>query len=315
MKIISLNQIKEILKSIDILPCIEKAFEAYSQGQAVIPPIGELIFKNPPGDVHVKYGYLINDDYYVIKIASGFYENPKLNLPSSNGVVLLFSQKTGELLTIFLDEGYLTDLRTAAAGAVAAKYLAPSSINKIGIIGTGIQARLQLSFLKKITPCKDVIVFGRDHNKLMHFQTDMQNEGFKVQITQNSDHITTACNLIVTTTPSNQPLLFAKQIKKSTHITAVGADTPHKQELEDKIFGIADIVVADSISQCTERGDIAHAIRNNIINPSKLLELGNIIAGKCTGRSSDDQITVVDLTGLAVQDIQIAKAVYDAMSE
>ena len=95
MKIINLNQIKEIIKSIDFIPEIEKGFVAYSQGNAVVPPVGELIFKKPPGDVHIKYGYIVNDDYYVIKIASGFYENPKLQLPSSNGLMLLFSQKLG----------------------------------------------------------------------------------------------------------------------------------------------------------------------------------------------------------------------------
>lgn len=315
MKIISLHQIKETLKFIDFISEIEKGFDAYSQGNAVVPPVGELIFKNPPGDVHIKYGYIVDDDYYVVKIASGFYENPKLHLPSSNGLMLLFSQKTGELLSILLDEGHLTDLRTAAAGAIAAKYLTPSYVNRIGIIGTGTQARLQLNLLQKIIPCKDVIVFGRDHNKLLNFQMDMQQNGFSVAVTQTLEDVISSCNFLVTTTSSSLPILFASQIRKGTHITAVGADTPHKQELDENIFGIADIIVTDSIAQCVERGDISHAIKNKIIGTDKLIELGSIIAGACKGRSNDAQITVVDLTGVAVQDIKIAKAVYEAVYE
>lgn len=313
MKIISLNQIKELIKSINLIPAIENGFIAYSAGNAVVPPVGELIFKNPPGDVHIKYGYIKDEDYYVIKVASGFYDNPKINLPSSNGLMLLFSQKTGELVSILLDEGYLTDIRTAAAGAIAAKYLAPSKVNKIGIIGTGVQAKLQLQLLKQITSCRDVIVFGRNQNHLISYQEAMQLEGFAVQMTQDAGEVAANCNLIVTTTPASSPILFANQIKKGTHITAVGADTPHKQELDENIFGLADLVVADSISQCVERGDIAHAIKNKIITKYKLVEFGNIISGNIKGRVDDAQITVADLTGVAVQDIQIAKAVYESL--
>jgi ornithine cyclodeaminase len=309
MNSINLTQIKEILKSIDIIPAIEQGFVAYSNGRAIIPPVGEMRFTNPPGDVHIKYGYLINDEYYVIKIASGFYQNAQFNLPTSNGLMMLFSQKTGELLTILLDEGYLTDLRTAAAGAIAAKYLAPSNISSIGIIGTGIQARLQLYYLKNIISCKSVIVFGRDKEKLMTFQREMQRYGFTIQTTQILSDLTSQCNLIVTTTPSCKPLLFAEHIKNGTHITAVGADTPDKQELDSHLFSKADVIVVDSISQCMERGDSAHALRNKVIHVNQLIELGSVISGGSLGRTHEDQITIADLTGLAVQDLQIAKAV------
>jgi ornithine cyclodeaminase len=310
MKIIKLPQIKKLLKSLDIISEIEKGFLAYSNGQVVMPPVGELLFKHPPGDVHIKYGYITGDNYYVIKIASGFYDNPKLNLASSSGLMLIFSQKTGKIVGILLDQGYLTNLRTAAAGAIAAKYLAPSNLKSIGIVGTGTQARLQLLYLKSITNCRKVIVWGRDWRNLEHFQNAMENEGFSLKITQNIEALTSVCNLIVTTTPSTSPLLLAQQIRQGTHITAVGADSPHKQELDPTILRNADLVVADSIAQCSERGEIAHALRNQCISKEKLLELGNIISGAQAGRTSDEQTTVADLTGLAVQDIQIAKAVY-----
>jgi ornithine cyclodeaminase len=313
MKIINLDQIKQALQGIDIIPAIEKGFVAYTKGDAIVPPVGELLFKNPPGDVHIKYGYILGDEYYVIKVASGFYENPKLNLPSSNGLMLLFSQKTGLLCGILLDEGYLTDLRTAAAGSIVARYLAPHMVNKIGIIGTGIQAKLQLHYLKNVINCSDVMVFGRNDHNLLKFKIEMENDGFQINTTKIIEEITSSCNLIVTTTPATLPILFAKQIKKGTHITAVGADTPHKQELNEDIFKIADVIVADSIKQCVERGNIAHAIHKKIIEKSKIVELGNIILRVNDGRTSDEQITVADLTGLAVQDIQIAKSVFESI--
>lgn len=312
MKIINLHQIKEAINTIDILPLIEEGFVAYSNNKTVIPPVGELIFDNPPGDVHIKYGYIKNDDFYIVKIASGFYENPKINLPSSDGLMLLFHQTTGTLLAILLDEGYLTNLRTAAAGAIAAKYLAPHKINRIGIIGTGTQARFQLIFLKKITDCIDVIVYGRDQTRLLDFKMDMELKGFNVQTTHVIKELTTSCNLIVTATSAALPILFANQIQKGTHITAVGADTIHKQEMHENVFSIADVIVADSITQCVERGDTAHAISKQIIRAEDLIELGNIISGKSKGRIHYDQITIADLTGLAVQDIQITKAVFNS---
>ncbi len=313
MKILDLEQIKTLLASIDIIPAIELGFKAYSLGNAVIPPVAEMLFDKPPGDVHIKYGYLRDDDFYVIKIASGFYDNPKLGLSSSNGMMLLFSQKTGQIKCILLDEGYLTNIRTAAAGAVAAKYLAPKNVGRIGIIGAGIQGKLQLRYLKTITNCMDVIVWGISENELNLYKNEMEPLGYTIETTTSIVKIAYSCNLIVTVTPSKKPLLKVDDIQTGTHITAVGSDTSEKQELESEILKKADVVVADSISQCLQRGEIFHGIRNNHIQQEKLIELGNIISGKNYGRTSENQITIADLTGVAVQDIQISKAVYNAL--
>ncbi|MGD9109152.1 MAG: ornithine cyclodeaminase family protein [Gammaproteobacteria bacterium] len=310
MKILRLDEIKKIVNKINLLPIIEAGFVAYSQNQAVVPPVGELLFDNPSGDVHIKYGYLKNDDYYVIKIASGFYENPKINLPSSNGLMLLFSQKTGELISVLLDEGYLTDIRTAVAGAIAAKYLAPKDINAIGIIGTGIQARLQLKYLQLVTNCRKAIIWGRDENKLAAYQKELSFEGFVIHTTHDIAEVAKYSNLIVTTTPTKQPLLKLEHIRSGTHITAVGADTPDKQELESAIFSKADLIIADSILQCSERGEIAHAIADKIITKESIVELGQVIANKKLYKRNSSSITIADLTGVVVQDIQIAQAVY-----
>ena len=308
MKILSLDQIKAALPSVDLMAEIEEGFVAYSQGRAVVPPVGELILRDPPGDVHIKYGYITGDDYYVIKIASGFYENPKLGLPSGDGLMLVFSQKTGKLEAVLLDEAYLTDIRTAVAGAIAAKYLAPSNVERIGIVGTGTQARLQLEYLAPITACREVLAWGRSEDKLAAYEKDMAAQGFEVATTTDASSIMASCNLIVTATPATEPILSGA-VRPGTHISAMGSDTHDKQELGVEILQQADLVVADSIVQCLERGEIHQAMKSDAIRESDLVELGNIIAGDAPGRTSDEQITVADLTGVAVQDIQISKAV------
>src|ERR1700689_5200259 len=154
-------QIEQVIQPRHVIAAMERAFVAYSNGEAVIPPVGQLDFEEPPGDCHIKYGYLKQGSTFTIKIATGFWKNPERGLASSNGVVLVFSSQTGVLLTIFQDEGYLTDARTAAAGAGAAKYPAPPENGCIGILGAGIQARLQLEYLREVTSCRRVKLWAR----------------------------------------------------------------------------------------------------------------------------------------------------------
>lgn len=313
-KVYTLDQIKEVLTTLDPVQSIEEGFVAYSQGKTIIPPVGELIFKAPPGETHIKYGYIIGDEYYVIKIASGFYENYKLDLPNYDGMMLVFSQKTGHLLCILLDECHLTNVRTAAAGAVVAKYLAPRKVSCIGIFGAGIQGRMQLQYLKSVIACRDVYIWGVNQEELDVYKSDMESNGFRIQTTLDAAEVASNCNLIVTATPTKTPLLHSDQILPGTHITAMGSDTPEKNELDPKILQQADLVVADSISQCLLRGEIFKAIQAGLIRDDSLLELGNVITTNELRRSSDGQTTVADLTGVAIQDIQISVAVYKALA-
>ena len=310
MLIATLAEIEQVLSGLVLLPGIEDAFARYSAGEAVVPPVGELLL--PSGDVHIKYGFLESDPYYVVKIASGFYDNPKLGLPSSNGLMLLFRQRTGEPVAALLDEGRLTDIRTAVAGTVAAKHLAPRAVQRIGIVGTGIQARLQLRHLAG-TGCRDVLVWGRSERQLESYRHEMTAEGFGVTAIRDADEILASCDLVVTTTPATAPILHTDALRPGTHITAVGSDTAAKQELETGILARADVVVADSRAQCRERGEIHHAIDTGALTEDRVVELGDVIAGRAAGRTTDDQITVADLTGVAVQDIAIASAVYEAL--
>ncbi|MBU6383065.1 MAG: deaminase [Verrucomicrobia bacterium] len=312
MKILTRQQIEQLLSIPDTLEAVEQGFIAYSQGETVVPPVGSLHFEHPPGDCHIKYGYMKRGKYYVVKIASGFYHNPKHNLPSGNGLMLLFDKKTGAPLCLLQDQGYLTDIRTAAAGCIAAKYLAPKNVSCIGIIGTGAQAFYQLKLLSFATKCRKVLIWGRDRSKAEKLASHPDLSEWDCRIAPNVDQLAAECNLIVTTTSSSHPLLLAHQIRPGTHITAMGADDIGKQELDPQIFAKADKVVVDSRNQCVLLGDSSYAVKGGLIQEGQLIELGHVIQDPKMQRISESEITVADLTGIAIQDLQIAAAVFEA---
>jgi ornithine cyclodeaminase len=318
--VLQLDEIKRLVDVPQLIADLEHGFVLYSDGKVNVPPVGFLHFDDPPGDVHIKYGYVLNDDYYVLKMASGFYNNPALDLPASDGLILVFSQKTGELKLILLDKCWLTDQRTAAAGAVAAKHLAPQKVRAIGIVGTGVQARLQLEMLRNVVDCRRAFVWGRNAGKVQQMIGELRDAeyyrdwGLDVEAAASIDDLTRECNLIVTTTPARDPLIRAAQVRKGTHITAMGSDDHGKQELDADLMGKADLVVADSISQCVDHGECHFGVKQGVLDESAIVELGTVIKKPASGRTSDTQITVADLTGVAIQDIQIAKLVDRALS-
>ncbi len=311
--LVTLEVIRSIVPSLDLVGLMEEGFVAYSAGRCVVPPVGELIFEDPPGETHIKYGYIRGGDSYVIKVASGFPGNAKVGLPTASGLMLLFSQKTGALETVLLDQGYLTDVRTAAAGAVAAKHLAPGKISCIGILGGGVQARMQLEYLLPVVECRQALVWMRnpqaEESYLEHFaDTDLD-----LDFAPSPDDVADHCNLIVTTTPAKEPLLQAAMIRPGTHITAMGSDTEDKIELDPQILAAADRVVVDSLPQSETRGEIRQAVKAGVLDRGSVVELGSVIAGTAAGRTDDRQITVCDLTGVAVQDLMIAKGVLEGV--
>jgi len=313
MRVFELAKIKRVLPKLDLFPLIKEGFKAYSLGLTVVPPVGELLFDDPHGDVHIKYGYIKGDDYYVIKIASGFYGDVSLDISATQGgVMLLFDQKTGKEVGILVDECYLTNVRTAVAGGICVELFAPKKIDFIGIVGTGVQARMQVKYLSDIIECRKIKVWGRNQKSVEKYIKDMSVENWEVTRAIKTDEIAETCDLIITTTPSKTPLLKNDNLKKGTLIIAVGSDSPGKQELDEKILQDADYIIADSIVQCIDRGEISHGIKNNIINQDEIAELGNLIDNKKNVSCGENQIIVADLTGVAVQDIQIAKAVYKA---
>ena len=310
-----LDEIKELVDIPQLIEDIEAGFVLYSRGQVQVPPVGFLHFDDPPGDVHIKYGSVAGGEFYVLKMASAFPNNVALGLPVGNGVILVFSRKNGALEVVLLDEGWLTDIRTAAAGAVAAKHLAPSTVNHIGIVGTGVQAALQLELLQHIVDCRSCIIWGRNSANVralierIQVRPDFRAWGLEFQEAPDMDFLASQCELIVTTTSARAPLIRANQVRQGTHITAVGSDDHGKQELEGALLGKADVVVADSVAQCVDHGECFHAVQDRLLDEDAIRELGTVIENPTSGRTDDHQITVADLTGVAIQDIQIASMV------
>ena len=310
MHIITKPEIIEILNKNQFEDRLIKGFISYSKKEAVIPPVGELLFKNPPGDVHIKYGYIINEKYYVVKIASGFPKNNEMGLTNSQGIMLLFSQKSGKIESILLDDGYLTDIRTAIAGRICAKQFS-NNIKSIGIIGNGLQARLQLIYLLDCTSCRDVMIWGRNIEHLKRFKKSIEQLGFNTKISPSISRLSDVCNLIIMTTSSDKPLLLKEHLKPGMHITALGADTKSKRELGPGVLSYADLIIADSIEQCKMRGEIFHSLNEGDISIKDIVELGNVLDKTSLGRKHENDITIADLTGVAVQDVSIASKIFE----
>lgn len=306
---LDLPQIEQRLEKLDVVSLMENAFAAFSRGEAVVPVPGELLIQDPPGEVHIKYGYFKTSETYVIKIASGFWNNPAKGLSSSDGLLLVFKKETGELAAVLNDRGRLTDLRTAAAGAVAAKHLGPMDVDIIGVIGTGIQAELQVQLLQTVHPCRNIVVWGRNAERTSDYARRMEDKEFFVEIAPAASAVAARSRLIVTATASSSPLLQWSDIRPGTHITAVGADSAEKQELHEAIIYNADVVVTDSRTQAISRGELGHAYGQDPSSMSRVAEIGEVVSGAAKGRTHQDQVTVATFSGLAVQDIAIASAV------
>ena len=304
------KKISSLLDQIEIHEPMKQAFIEYSNGNAEIPPVGELLFEKPPGEVHIKYGYIKGGSFYVIKIASGFSENNQLGIKSGQGMMLLFDIVTGIPKAILIDQANLTDLRTGIAGAMASVLLANEGIESIAIIGNGVQARYQARCLMELMPIKIINVWGRDKEKSKELQQDLSDLEVELVIHEDLSDVIKQNRLIITTTSSKKAIIQSNWVQPGTHITAVGSDTPDKCELDCDILARADIVVADSIPQNQLRGEIHQALKKGMIQANELVEIGQIFEGSVQGRNHFDQITVADLTGVAVQDLVIAEAVY-----
>lgn len=296
-------ELERVLDPREVIEAVAAGFIAYSAGRTVVPPVGELLFDDPPGDCHIKYGAVRGADTFTVKIATGFPRNADVGKSTSNGIVLVFSARTGELACILDDEGFLTDSRTAAAGALAARLLAPPDVECIGILGSGIQARLQLDYLRHVLPTRRALVWARRPERAQTVVVP----GFTVETARTVHEVAARCRLIVTTTAAREALLHSGDVEPGTHITAVGADSVGKQELDPALFARAAIRAVDSRSQCVAFGDAAHAVRAGLVAAEALVEIGTIAANPERYPREHEAITIADLTGVAIQDVQIAE--------
>ena len=291
---------------------IVDAYIASAQGNVQTGDVVHLAFSDENGDCHVKSGYIKNTASYVIKIASGFYDNPAKGLPSSNGMMLAFSATTGETLAILRDEGWLTDMRTAIGGALATRALARADATEVLLIGAGIQARLQAICLAQLMPDRafSFHIWARNASAAQTLATDLNADNYNAVAGSNLCTAIGAADIIITTTTATEPLFADGLVRKGTHVTAIGADCPGKQELPTELVAAASLRVCDMASQSLNHGEFQTARRSDA--SLQVTELGHILSGAQPGRTSDDDITVVDLTGIAAQDIAITQAIIDA---
>ena len=293
---------------LEAIACVEDAFHALATKPVVMPPILRLDIAEARGEVDVKTAYVPGLDSFAIKISPGFFDNPKLGLPSVNGLMVLLSAHTGLVEAMLLDNGYLTDIRTAAAGAVAARHLARADAATAAIIGAGAQARLQLAALCLVRPIRRAVLWSRDRAKAETLAAGIVAEhGIAVSVAATAEAAVAQADIVVTTTPSATPLIRAEWLRPGQHLTAMGSDAEHKNEVDPAAVVRADLYIPDSLAQTRRLGELHHAIAAGMVDPDRqFAELGAIVAGRAGGRTSPGQITFADLTGTGVQDTAIA---------
>tara|TARA_R110002020_G_scaffold87061_22_gene215095 strand:+ start:1633 stop:2625 length:993 start_codon:yes stop_codon:yes gene_type:complete len=299
---------KAVALDLEAIACVEQAFAALAGGEVVMPPILSMAIAPFNGEVDVKTAFVPGIDSFAIKISPGFFDNPKLGLPSTSGLMVLFAAQTGMLEALLLDNGYLTDVRTAAAGAVAARHLSRADSSRACILGAGCQGKLQLKALSLVRPLGTATIWARDPAKASLAAAEMSRElGIEVSAATDPAAAVSAADIIVTTTPASKPVLQAEWLRPGQHITAMGSDQDHKNEIDPTCFTRTDLYVPDRLSQTRLLGELRSAIAAGVVKPgADFAEIGAIIAGKAKGRRSDQDITIADLTGTGVQDTAIA---------
>jgi ectoine utilization protein EutC len=294
---------------LELVDAIADAFTALASGRVVMPPVLHMALPEANGEVDVKTAWLPGLPSFALKVSPGFFDNPKRGLPSLSGLMMLLSAETGRLEALLLDNGWLTDLRTAASGAVVARHLARADAGIAGVLGAGTQARFQIEALTLVRPIERVLAWARDAGKAEAYADEIADRlGLDVLPVASAERLVLEADVVITATPARAPLVVADWLHPGLHVTALGADAPDKNELHPEVLARADRLVCDSRAQCARQGELHHALA---AQPDlEVTELGEITAGRAPGRQREGEITVADLTGTGVQDTAIALLAY-----
>ena len=309
------RDVQKLLTLEDCIAAVERAFRLHGEGNA--SPPGVLGVHTPDGSFHIKAGLLnLGASYFVAKVNGNFPENnTRFGLPTIQGLIVLCDGENGTPLAI-MDSRDVTSLRTAAATAVAAKYLARRDSRTVTICGCGIQGRVQLTALSRVCPLESAFACDKSEELSLCFAREMESH-LKIPVTSTPDLATAVrrSDICVTCTPARHPLAGLDHVQPGTFLAAVGADNPQKQELSPALMARSKIV-CDILEQCATIGDLHHALEAGAVSPSDVhAELGEIVAGKKPGRESADEITIFDSTGMALQDVAATAAVYEKAQE
>ena len=314
VRVVGEDRIRAAVDEAAALEAARRAFLALADGRASLPPPMSLELPGALGEVHVKGAALAKDDVFAVKVASGFYRNPDLGLPTGSGLMLVFDATTGFPVAVLLDNGYLTEIRTAAAGALAVQHLTPNRPLRVAVLGAGSQARYQIRAIRRVRSLRSVRVWAPPDGSAEEYARDTRSElGAALGIATTVEEAVRGADLVLTVTPSRRPLVPAPALQASATVIAVGADGPDKRELEVEVLARADKVVVDRVEQCLRLGELHHAVAAGVIGPDDVYsELGAIVAGHVPGREGDELI-VCDLTGVGAQDAAVAAAAWQAL--
>ena len=309
MIFISRNDLDKLVDFEEVFEKTKKAYMLFSKGKTITPPFTVFTIPESKGSVHFKSGYIKGDSYFTMKYSGAFYGNEKLGLSNFSGLFVVFNAKTGEVAAIIDDKGYLTDYRTAVAGAIATSSMANKNSKVVAVIGTGVQARMQIDALMYVMNIETLKVWGRNDKNVKQYIKEMKlkHPSLKIIDCRTVEDAVIDADIVYTVTYSNEPLIEAEWLKKGAHITAVGACESNMQELDEKIFLLANTICVDSKEACLSNGELHHAVDKNCVDLEKVLELGEFLAKPKSRKETD--ITICDLVGVGFQDSAIANAV------
>jgi ornithine cyclodeaminase len=309
VKILTEKELRQAIRvDHEAVAAIEDGFSALADHKAAMPPIMHIEVPEHHGDIDIKAAYVQGLDHLAVKVGAGFFNNHRIGLPNSPAMMVAVSTHTGCVEAVLLDNAYLTDVRTGAAGAVAAKHLAPEGIKTAGVVGVGAQGRYQIEGLRCVRRFDRLLAFDLDNASLAAYVRDMEELlEIPVSAADSVEQLVQQSQTVVTCTPTRTPYLKPDWIHSGLHLTCMGADLPEKGELIPEVLGKIDMLVCDRKSQCFEMGELHHGLDAGVISlDSDIVELGEITSGRRRGRQNADQITLCDLTGTGVQDTAIA---------
>jgi ornithine cyclodeaminase len=312
-QIYGVEVLRDLFAPDDVLAAVREALIGHARGEYISPPPGQLVFDAPRGDCHIKYGYRSGGPFFVIKVATGFYDNRAIGRPVNDGLMLLISAATGEPLAILKDEGWLTSWRTAAAGALAIVAGANPSIDRLGIIGAGHQAELQAVWASRALGDVPVMLWGRLPVRAEALAGRLRAAGVRVEVVHQLQQVLATCRAIIVCTASATPLFATTDVLPGTHIVSLGADTAGKRELEPQLFARAAAIATDDHAHCLAAGDFGHAVEAGFVRADGPVHLGAVLAGACAFRQRPEDITLVTLTGLGAEDLAIASLAWRAL--
>jgi ornithine cyclodeaminase len=308
VRILSLDEIRAAFDLDLAFDAVEAGFIADARHQVSLGAVGYHVFPEARGDCHIKSASSEQGAAFVVKIATSFAGNGDHGLPTNNGLMVLLSARTGEPLALLRDEGWLTDVRTAIAGALAAEVILPERATTLGIVGTGAQAKLQAELAARRTGMRRVLLWGRRAEPAARLASDLVSSGLDARAVGTLEELAEAADVVITTTPSREPLLTAGMFTRPARIVAVGADAPGKQEIASDLTARMDALIVDSPEQCLDHGELSRPHAEGRIDESRIRHLGDALLGGA--RFAPDQWMMVDLTGVGIQDLQIASTVW-----